>query len=266
MKKEFSSGNSILVQKPKILVGTPTFEGMKYCLDEFLEGIGNIDYENYDFLIVDNSKNDNFFQELSQKEGIILIRDNNDEEKNLKRILHSRNKIIDYALKHNYEYILLIDADIIPPKTIISELLSCKKPLVSGIYNNYFKYSKKMVWLPLAFVNLSEEEFEDLKKNYRTSAESRFKLKRHLSEEEIATGKLFEVLYCAGGCMLIKREVFEKCKYEFREKYSDEIIFMENVSKAGFKLYCKTSIKCKHLVDGKYIRDKEGNLLNPTAL
>ena len=48
-------------KSPKILIGSPTFYGMQYCLKEFLNGVRSIVYDNYDVLIVDNSRDDNFF-------------------------------------------------------------------------------------------------------------------------------------------------------------------------------------------------------------
>ena len=40
---------------PKVLVGCPTYDGKGYCLKEYVEAVRAIDYDNFDFIMVDNS-------------------------------------------------------------------------------------------------------------------------------------------------------------------------------------------------------------------
>ena len=121
---------------PKILVASPTYKGMKYCIDKFIKQIKNLTSPDYDILIVDNSEDDAFFNEL-KKYQIKVIKDNCQKEK-IHKLINSRNIIIDYALKNNYDYIFMMDCDVIPPENIIEELLKCNKDIVSGLYFNYF--------------------------------------------------------------------------------------------------------------------------------
>ena len=128
----------------KILVGAPVYEGTRYSIGEFLDTIRNLDYSNYDILLVDNSQTDDFFQELKKEEGINVIKDTLKEKPNLKKVVSSRNKILEYALDNKYDYVLMMDSDVIPPKNIISELLTSGKDLISGLYYNYFISDGKM--------------------------------------------------------------------------------------------------------------------------
>jgi len=238
---------------PKILVASPIFKGMKYCLKEFLEGVKNLDYENYQILFVDNSKENDFFEELKRKEGIIVLKDDTLEEKNLKRVVDSRNKIIEYAIINNFDYLFMMDADVIPPKNTLKELLSCGKEVVSGVYYNLFKYSGKIIKLPTVWVFFNEEEFAEFKRVYNTEHKSRFEIKRHLTDEEVKTGKLFEVIYPSAGCMLLKKNIFKKFKYKFEKGSTDEISFLDDIRREKIKIYCNTKIICKHLIEGKRI-------------
>jgi hypothetical protein len=34
---------------PRVLIGVSIFEGMRYCLKEFLQGLGNLSYPNAEF-------------------------------------------------------------------------------------------------------------------------------------------------------------------------------------------------------------------------
>ena len=60
--------------KPKILVGCPTSDHKEYCLDKYLEGIKALTYPNFDFVLVDNSKEEKYYNKLKDK-GLNVLRD-----------------------------------------------------------------------------------------------------------------------------------------------------------------------------------------------
>lgn len=255
---------------PKILIGSPTFHGMKYCLKEFLESLRAIDYPNYDILLVDNSPEDNFFRELKKEKDIISIRDNTEEESNVLRLINSRNKILQYALENDYDRILMIDADVIPPKNVLKELISCKKDIVSGLYFNYFNASGKTKWLPCAWKKLNQELFDQIKEKYPSLMEgydSPKAMTEHLTDQDVESRKLFEVVIPCAGCMLLSKAVFEKINYEMPENskpnQTDDIYFLEKARIAGFQPYCYTKVRCEHLVAGKYKKESDGDLIHP---
>ncbi len=41
---------------PRILVGSPVYSDKKYVTPNWIESVRNISYENYDILVVDNSR------------------------------------------------------------------------------------------------------------------------------------------------------------------------------------------------------------------
>ncbi|MDD5191554.1 MAG: glycosyltransferase [Candidatus Nanoarchaeia archaeon] len=256
--------------KPKILVASPTYEGMKYCEKEFAESVTNLNYPNYDILIVDNSEKADYFNHLKETySNFNIINDNpNANEKNkMLRLVHSRNLILDYAARNNYDYILMLDSDVIAPKNIIQELLLCDKDIVSGVYYNYFIVDGKTKYMPVAWTALTEKEFETIKQKIQLPdfISSSKDLRAHLTEEEVNSNKLIEVIIPSAGCMLISRNAFEKLRYGVLDtieqggvKTTDDIYFSLEARKQGFKAYCNTKIKCKHLIRGKF--KKEGNL------
>ncbi len=259
------------MDKPKVLVGSPIFEGMKYCVDEFLKSITNLDYENYDILIVDNSRGDSFFEELRQMRGINILKDDTTEEKNIFRLISSRNKIIEYAIENDYDYILMIDSDVIVPKETITELINADKDIISGIYYNYFVINGQIKLRPVCWRHISPEEFEEISKQVRFPpiVKSYEDVRRHLTEEEIKEGKVIRVKIPAAGCMLIKKNVFEKIKFGqleiegFKPKTGEDIYFFTKAEEGGFGLYCDPKIKCEHLIEGKYKKDEQGNFIHP---
>jgi GT2 family glycosyltransferase len=254
----------------KVLVAAPTYNGMKYCQDVFLDRLKELDSLDYDILIVDNSRDNVCFEELKKVEGITILKDETDAEKNIWRLISSRNKIIKYALDNDYSHILMMDSDVIPPKNIISELLGCNKEIVSGLYFNYFGVGVDVKFLPGAWKFFTEKEFEQIKVKYPLPSlvKSRFDLRRHLTKEEWGSGELLDVAIPSAGCMLMERKVFGKIRYgklnipQLNVITGDDIYFITKAREAGFTAYCYTKIKCEHLVKGKYKKDAEGNLVH----
>ncbi len=261
-------------QNPKILIASPTYKGMKYCQDEFFKAIKNLTYNSYDILIIENSEDNEFFNELKQQKGIILIKDNTAEKNKMLRLISSRNKIINYALENNYDYILMMDSDVIPPKNIIEKLLKCNKDIISGWYLNYFMVSGKSKLLPVVWMPITKKEFEDMKKkvNFPPSVESHLDLKRHLTNEEAESRRLLKVLFPSAGCMLISKKVIENktIRYSLLDTQrfgdihtTDDIYFITKAREQGFDSYCCTKLKCDHLLAGKFRRDAEGAYIHP---
>lgn len=256
----------------KVLVGAPVYNGMKYCLNQFIESIKNFSYKNYEILLVDNSDGDELFEEL-KKRGINVIKDRNPEKIKVRRVVSSRNIILSYALENGFDYILMMDSDVVAPSNILEELLSCNKDIVSGLYSAYFALDGKTKLLPVAWALLTEDEFNEVKENYNLPEhiKSRFDMPRHITKEEADSNSLIEVFMPSAGCMLMSRNVFEKVKYNSIEekdgstKKGDDLCFIDNARESGFEAFCFTKIKCEHLLKGKYSTDEEGNLVHPWA-
>lgn len=254
-----------------ILVASPTYKGMKYCHNRFFNRLKNLTYSNYDILIIDNSEDNGYFNELKNEKGIIALKYNSSEKNKMTRLIESRNKIIKYALENEYEYLLMMDSDVIPPENIIEELLSCNKDIVSGLYYNYFMSSGKLKILPVAWKTITEKEFEEIKKkvNLPPSVKSCLDLRRHLTPKEANSNELLEVFYPSAGCMLISRKVFEKVRYGLLDMAginahtSDDIYFITKAREFGFKVYCYTKIKCNHLLSEKFKTNEKGEHIHP---
>jgi hypothetical protein len=246
----------------KVLVGAPVYEGTRYSIKKFLERIRELDYDNYDVLLMDNSRGDEFFEELQGEKGVIIIKDGIDEGKNLLRVVSSRNKILDYGIEKGYDYVLMMDSDVLPPVGIIGELLGHGKDIVSGLYYNYFRVSGKIKSMPVAWKFFTEEQFEELKRldiKLKFDAKSHEDIRRFMTEEEAESRDLLEVSICSPGCMLLSRVVCEKVRYGLLrgkeilgESTTDDIYFFREARRNGFKAFCDTSLRCEHMIEGKF--------------
>lgn len=257
--------------RARVLVASPTYGAMKYCFREFIDSLKAINYDKgcFDVLLMDNSKGEDFFNELKMESGIIVLKDNTQEDRNVKRLISSRNKILDYALQNDYDYVLMMDSDVIPPKEILHSLIECGKDIVSGLYFGEFSISGKIKELPVAWKLFGEAEFEEMKRVGAVPeyAKRREDIRRHITDEEANSGALIEVFICSPGCMLLNRKVFEKIRYCFLERedgvlYGDDIAFLESARKHGFKIWCSTKIKCEHLLKGK-LKSRDGETVHP---
>lgn len=216
--------------EPKVLVGCPVSDYHEYSTQEYVKAVKNLDYGNYDVLVGDNSKGDDFSKKL-EKYGIKFIRvEYIDSPK--ERIVESRNELRKIVLEKGYDYFLSLEQDVIPPLDIIKKLISHGKDVVTGIYFNYYPGLKEP--LPLAFIETGI-------KNYGL---------RSIRVDELNSNKLVRIQGCGLGCLLISRKVLERIKFRLDSKRDifDDMTFCQDVRDNKFELYVDTSIKCKHLL------------------
>jgi len=250
----------------KILVATPTYDGMEYCFEEFLEHLKNIDSEDFDILIMDNSRTKKFFRKIRKIPIIKVIYDETKEERNMDRLISSRNKIIEYAIEKDYDYLLMMDSDVIVPPNILKKLLNNEKDICSGLYFNYTKVKKEFKFLPVCYRKLEEKYYPVYEKFFPKANMKMFS--RQMSLTEAKSGELFEVSVPSAGCLFLSRKalnsgarygMIKRFEKEFKET-TDDIKFFRELRDSGFKLYCDTSIICNHKTKEKY---KQNELEHP---
>ncbi len=248
--------------KPKVLVAAPVYEGARKVIHEFITACKNLDYENFDILLVDNSKEDDFYDYLKSKEWdkISIIRDDSNEEFSMTRLVHSRNLIIKEAREGEYDYLLMLDSDVIVPPDIINRLIKDEKDIVGGVYYNFFNIQGTMKWMPVAFKFLTMREKEEMKNlGFKLDIDS--KITRWISEEEIKSGDLLEIDFAQSGCLMLSRKAFGSLDYGKSGDYLDSSkskiiidecsVIMNNARDKGFKSYLDTKLICRHEIEYK---------------
>lgn len=241
----------------KILIGCPTSDHKRYCIQQYLESVKNIDYDNYDFVLVDNSQANDYFREL-QSYGVKVVKSPYVEPARV-RITDSRNLLRKMFLEGDYDYLFSLEQDVVPPKDVLKRLLSHNLPVVSGVYYNIFTNPQRgtQETRPLVWVSPSEQEIEDIKLGKKgqipqqklLSGEWRpSEMTAQLSVEEVRLPKLIEARQTGVGCMLIRRNVMEKIQFRHGEGGFDDVYFCDDVIANGWKVMVDTSVKCEHLV------------------
>ena len=197
---------------PKVLVGVVTYSGKDYCKEEFENRLHNLTYENYTPFTV---WTDNF------------------EGNSRERVTKGYNIVLEEFRLGDYDYLLTLEADIIPPKYIIEALMNHHQDIVSATYMIGFKNDRH----PCIFDGKTfKRKVDGIWQSFLNT----------MSAKEI-NGELIHASGGAGlGCCLIHKKVFEKVK-EFRhEQAHNDTYFHKDVQEAGFKTMVDTGIICKH--------------------
>lgn len=231
-------------KNPKVLVATTIYEGKDYVFDLFYNNLKKLDYDNYDILIVDNSRTKKYYSKLKRK-GVPVVHVNRGLNS---RVAHAKslNKIREVFLKGDYDYWLSVESDLIPPVDIIQRLMGHDKPAVGCMYTIGYADSKSEPPRPCLFVTeqIPGEKDSFGRQQLRT---------RNLNPEEaypLFGSGVMPIHGCGIGTCLIKREILEKFpfKYELntpKVMHSDVLFYMD-LHNAGIQNYVDTDVIVPH--------------------
>lgn len=236
---------------PKILVGSPVNEMYDYCIEEYVKALKSLTYKNYDILLVDNSKDNKFFNKLKSLK-VPVIKDKWFEEPRDRQV-SGRNILREKAINENYDYFLNLDQDVIPPKDIIERFLASKRRVLTGIYFNYKQFTPREKGnrkgirhgklFPTVWANIDNEGGL-----------------RQIEEYELSTPRIIQIGLCGSGCLFIHNSVLKKITFHYSKENDDPKInkfifddsyFCEDLRKLKIPIYADTSIICKHLIKSK---------------
>jgi len=221
------------MQNPRVLVGCSTSFHKEYALKEYANAVKSIEYDNYDVLLVDNSKDDNYFNKIKEH-GLNVIKGPYFESA-IKRIIESRNLLRKYALDNDYDYFFSLEQDVIPGKDVLKKLISHNKEVVSGIYLVHNIINNKRVLIPQAFIELPNK-IDNLPNM------------RWLTREEFYSNKLMKIVSCGMGCVLIHKNVLGQIEFRSENDVFDDRFFGIDLYKKDIPIYCDAGVKCKHLI------------------
>ena len=158
-----------------------------------------------------------------------------------KPIMNNRNDIVKKFLLTDFDYLLMLDDDIIPPADFLT-LVDYDKDVIGGLCFACKNKEGHDIILPLALEKRKSER-EDVEWKYRP-------LKLNGNEG------LIEVDAIGTGAMIIARRVLEhpKMKPAFIDYYDKEglriegldLSFCRRAKENGFKVYTHTNFPCSH--------------------
>ncbi len=211
-----------------VLVGCPTAHYKGYCLEEYAKAVKSLTYQNYEVLLVDNSKEDDYSEKIKEQ-GLKVIKgpwfDGARE-----RIVQSRNMLREKVLKGGYDYFFSLEQDVIPEKEVIEKLITHGKNIVSGVVHNNLPVGNEIRLMPMVYVAHPADPTGLW----------------YISDEEVSKPQLIEVKACSLSCVLIHRRVLEKIRFRYAQGF-DDMMFSKDSIDSGFKIFVDTKIKPTHL-------------------
>jgi FkbM family methyltransferase len=144
------------------------------------------------------------------------------------RVDQVRNLIADWIVQ-GFDYLFAVDHDITFEPDTLEKMLSHDKPIVSGVYRQR---------LPIQLIEIYDKNLQ------------------RMSINQVTNNKLTEIGGCGFGCVLVKKEVMVKIGYpqfeyhhalNHNETFSEDNDFCRKARKAGFSIWCDSSILCGHI-------------------
>ena len=251
---------------PKVLIAAPTSERHSHILDEWIAHLNSLTYLNFDVCLVDNTlKTDRYFQKLKtvkvKDKPIITWRHEWDttDWNHLQMLSHVREEIREYFLENNYDYLFFLDDDIFIPEKGIQTLLSYNKEQV-GFYVHVFyepdtrpcliKSGEVIMGKGLDYFSFEEvdayKKFAKAYKNNKLTKKEKL-LVPHIIKDPL-NPNLFKTYAVNLGCLLIKKEVLEKCKFRTHDTFiwGEDLWYYAEANEKRFEFWVDTNVRAVH--------------------
>jgi len=231
---------------PKVLVGITIYDGKEYIWKKFYENLQKLSYPNYDILVVDNSHNGKFAKKLKrQNVNIVHI-----ERATTSReaLADSQNYIWEKVLSEDYDYLMFIESDLIPPRDIIERLMRHNVSVVGSMY--YIGHAGSIHEPPRPCLFELEQKQDG----------SLGTTNLHPDKGWNMFGKGLQKIHgCGFGSTLIHKNVLQKVRFWHDLgtpiKHSDVLFYMDLLNK-GYTVYVDTDIIIPHYnSDWKLVKD-----------
>lgn len=226
---------------PKVLIAAPVAGFKQYSINQWFEWIANQEYCNYDVAVCCNGKGyaelAKMFREVdikdihgNNKKVIALELKNSEDLSVIQKITYSREKLRQYAVIKNYDYIFFLDTDTIPAsREAIQKMVDKNLSVISGLY--FYKHSKVPVVIDLKTrTNISERILETCYNN----------------------DEVVEVWGFGFGCLLLRKNVFQENPFNYelmKENFTDDFGYCKVLEDSLIKRWLYPKIICKHLID-----------------
>lgn len=149
----------------------------------------------------------------------------------------ARNYCIDQFLATEDEYLLFLDADVVPPVDGLEMLLAAGKDAISGLYPSQ--------WY----------DFDDSRMGKRQNVFAGCDPKTNELIPAVGKG-VIQIKSCGGGCLLLSRRALEQVEapyfaFHYNERgqmdLGEDIYFGRKLEAAGIPLYAHMGVQCNHV-------------------
>ena len=225
------------MKHPRVLVASPIYDKKHYMFPRWYQNVTrNLTYPNYDWIAVDNSKAQSYLVKL-RRAGYKKIHGVPRGGNSRIAIGQSSEYIRKYAIRNNFDYIMWIESDLLPPPNIIERLMAYQKPIVGAVYEIGFHGSSDAPRKPLIYHVVEDNEGKQYldvlpaQKGYET-----------LNKGLIRTPAM------GLGCCLMHKDIFTQYpfKYSSKSKLHTDAIFYYDLWKDEVEVWVDTDIVIYH--------------------
>lgn len=223
---------------PKILIGTPVYSNKRYITPYWIEAVKKVKYNNYDIFVVDNSKPSEKFDEIFKNHEIQTFK-SKPHKNPFRRLAEARQKLNEYAINNNYDYLMSIEQDIIVPDNIINFLLSHKVKVAGAPYivATHTDKNRRLIDYVVSASKLNKviDNIDGIDIN-----------EWYLSQEIQGKG-LIQVKSCSLGCTLISSEVLKKIKVRYNPNIhrADDSYFFQDCYDQNIPVFVDSTLLWK---------------------
>ena len=224
------------VVMPRVLICCPQHESKNYVWDKWISNVNNFTYpkDRLEVFIADNSKT-NKNCEFLKKQGIKSVHNKSNKKGILQIINDSHESCRNYAIENDFDFILHLESDIIPPIDVIERLLNNNKKVCSAMYDiHYGKERRPMIQL--------DEVYDKSVSEYRNP--------EFLTVDEplFINGKVNQVYHAGLGCVLIHKSVFANIPFRVVDGVDmhTDTWFANDCYMSSINIYADTTIQCEH--------------------
>ena len=231
--------------KPKVLVGVVTYDGKDYIFPKNYEIVSNLTYDNYDFVIVDNSKSLNYARKLRRRGCKNVVHLDRSENSRM-TLAMCQNYLRQKVLNSNYDYLLLIESDLLPPRNVIERFLEYEVPVVGA---TYFIGTGKLK-LPCIFFDTMIRKGIKGTRLIGTWYDNNGK--KYFNPDEVKGFLNTGLRKCHGvgfGTTLIRRDVLSSESFWYDERFADkhsDVYFYMNLSLKKIPVFVDTNLIVPH--------------------
>lgn len=216
---------------PKVSIILVNYNGNEDTI-ACVSSLQEVDYDNYEIIVVDNaSKNQD---ELGEKmsSDVVLIK----SDKNL-GFSGGNNLGIEYAMKSNADYVMLLNNDTVVDKNLLKELIkSAEEHAPAGIITGKILYYSEpdRVWYAGGYMNLNKARIHHC----------------HIQENDTFDDCEREVSFATGCLVMMPKEVIQKIGMlnDIFFMYSEDAEYCARVQNAGYKIWYTPEAKIYHKI------------------
>jgi GT2 family glycosyltransferase len=232
------------MSRPRVLVGITTYKDKDYIFHHCMQKVYALDYSNFDVVIVDNTKDLNYFFTLKRRYKNVFHTERGANSR--EALTKSQNKIRQIFLEGGYDYLLLVESDLLIPADSIRRLMSYGKPVVGSIYF----IGTGNIQVPCVFLDDVEKVgFKATRPLGIKPTEDGKKLYDKKEVDDFLNKGLQQAHGVGFGCTLIIRNIVERfpfwCDERLNDKHSD-VYFYLDMQRAGIPVFVDTDITIPH--------------------